>query len=96
MAAQGTGAVVKNTITENCWRWLILNEIRKLHRIPDSYELSDTSKTLSGETIGQGVIVSLFQKIIEATRTLGQHHTSMSFSVWAVWRNNTNPPNYAP
>ena len=71
MAGQGTGAVVKHTITENCWRWLTLNEIRKLHRIPDSYQLSDSSKTLSGEIIGQGVIVSLFKRIIDATRSLG-------------------------
>jgi DNA (cytosine-5)-methyltransferase 1 len=77
MAGQGTGAVVKNTITENCWRWLTLNEIRKLHRIPDSYQLSDTSKTLSGEVIGQGVIVSLFKTIIEATRNLGNLQTHL-------------------
>jgi DNA (cytosine-5)-methyltransferase 1 len=72
MAGQGTGAVVKNKTHENCWRWLTLNEIRKLHQIPDSYQLSDTSKTLSGEIIGQGVIVSFFQKIIEATRSLSK------------------------
>jgi len=77
MAGPGTGAVVKNTITENCWRWLTLNEIRKLHRIPDSYQLSDTSKTLSGEIIGQGVIVSLFKAIIEATRNLGNLQTHL-------------------
>jgi DNA (cytosine-5)-methyltransferase 1 len=77
MAGQGTGAVVKNTITENCWRWLTLNEIRKLHRIPDSYQLSYTSKTLSGEIIGQGVIVSLFKTIIEATRNLGNLQTHL-------------------
>jgi DNA (cytosine-5)-methyltransferase 1 len=77
MAGQGTGAVVKNTITENCWRWLTLNEIRKLHRIPDSYQLSDSSKTLSGEIIGQGVIVSLFKTIIEATRNLGNLQTHL-------------------
>jgi site-specific DNA-cytosine methylase len=71
MAGQGTGAVVKHRTRENCWRWLTLNEIRKLHRIPTGYQLSDDSKILSGEVIGQGVIVSLFQKIIEATRTLG-------------------------
>jgi DNA (cytosine-5)-methyltransferase 1 len=72
MAGQGTGAVVKHRTRENCWRWLTLNEIRKLHRIPPGYQLSDDSKILSGEVIGQGVIVSLFQKIIEATRTLGR------------------------
>jgi DNA (cytosine-5)-methyltransferase 1 len=77
LAGQGTGAVVKHMIIDNCWRWLTLNEIRKLHRIPDSYQLSDTSKTLSGEVIGQGVIVSLFKTIIEATRNLGNLQTHL-------------------
>lgn len=77
MAGQGTGAVVKSRTTENCWRWLTLAEIRKLHRIPDSYRLSNTSKTLSGEIIGQGVIVSLFKRIIEATRSLGNVPTDL-------------------
>jgi site-specific DNA-cytosine methylase len=69
MAGQGTGAVVKHRHLSGHFRWLTLNEIRKLHQIPDAYRLSD-SKILSGEAIGQGVIVSLFRKIIEATRTL--------------------------
>lgn len=81
MAGQGTGAVVKSRTRDHCWRWLTLNEIRKLHRIPDSYKLSDTSKTLCGEAIGQGVIVSLFQKIIEATRTLGSVQTHLQKTV---------------
>ena len=78
MAGQGTGAVVRHPIIDNCWRWLTLNEIRNLHRIPDSYLLSDTSRTLSGEAIGQGVIVSLFKKIIEATRSLGNLTNAVS------------------
>jgi DNA (cytosine-5)-methyltransferase 1 len=91
MAGQGTGAVVESKTRENCWRWLTLNEIRKLHRIPDSYQLSDTSKTLSGEVIGQGVIVSLFQKIIEATRTLGnvQSHFHNAISTQSLPRSST-------
>ena len=74
MAGQGTGAVVKHRTLPNTWRWLTLNELRKLHRIPDTYELSDDSQILSGEVIGQGVIVSLFRKIIEATRAIGTVH----------------------
>lgn len=72
MAGQGTGAVVKHRTRPDCWRWLTLNEIRKLHQIPETYVLSDDSKIVSGEVIGQGVIVSLFQKIIEATWRLGK------------------------
>lgn len=70
MAGQGTGAVVRSKTRELCWRWLTLNEIRKLHRIPDSYQLSDASKTLSGEVIGQGVIVSLFEKLSKPPKIL--------------------------
>jgi len=83
LAGQGTGAVVKHMIIDNCWRWLTLNEIRKLHRIPDSYQLSDSSKTLSGEIIGQGVIVSLFTKIIEATKSLGNVQTHIHNAITA-------------
>jgi DNA (cytosine-5)-methyltransferase 1 len=83
LAGQGTGAVVKHMIIDNCWRWLTLNEIRKLHRIPDSYQLSDSSKTLSGEIIGQGVIVSIFTKIIEATKSLGNVQTHIHNAITA-------------
>ncbi len=69
MSQQGTGAVVKHRKKTDTWRWLSLAEIRKLHGIPSAYRLAD-SKTLSGEIIGQGVIVTLFQKIIAATKTL--------------------------
>lgn len=83
LAGQGTGAVVKHMIIDNCWRWLTLNEIRKLHRIPDNCQLSDSSKTLSGEIIGQGVIVSLFTKIIEATKSLGNVQTHIHNAITA-------------
>lgn len=72
MAGQGTGAVVKHRERNQTWRWLTLNEIRKLHAVPESYYLGeDQSVTRAGEILGQGVIVSFFQKIIAATRQLG-------------------------
>lgn len=72
MAGQGTGAVVKHRERNQTWRWLTLNEIRKLHSVPESYYLGeDQSVTRAGEVIGQGVIVSFFEKIIAATRQLG-------------------------
>lgn len=46
-------------------------EVRRLHGVPDSYYLGEESKTRAGEVLGQGVIVSFFQKIIAATRNLG-------------------------
>jgi DNA (cytosine-5)-methyltransferase 1 len=68
---QGTGAVVKHLQRPECWRWMTLAEVRRLHGVPDSYYLGDESKTRAGEILGQGVIVSFFQKIIAATRNLG-------------------------
>ncbi|HEU4639095.1 MAG TPA: hypothetical protein VFS84_09600, partial [Candidatus Binatia bacterium] len=91
MAGQGTGAVVKHRTLPNTWRWLTLNELRKLHRIPDTYELSDDSKVLSGEVIGQGVIVSLFQKIIEATKTVGTIQARIQNTVSETIRTQIDP-----
>ncbi len=68
---QGTGAVVKHLQRPECWRWMTLAEVRRLHGVPDSYYLGEDSKTRAGEVLGQGVIVSFFQKIIAATRNLG-------------------------
>jgi DNA (cytosine-5)-methyltransferase 1 len=72
-AGQGTGAVVKDRSKNATWRWLTLREARKLHGIPSAYRLTAESEstTLAGEIIGQGVIVTFFQKIIAATRNLG-------------------------
>jgi len=47
------------------FRWLTLNEVKKLHGIPENYYLG-SSKTGAGEVIGQGVVVDMFQKIIES------------------------------
>lgn len=68
---QGTGAVVKHLQRPECWRWMTLAEVRRLHGVPESYYLGEESKTRAGEVLGQGVIVSFFQKIIAATRNLG-------------------------
>jgi DNA (cytosine-5)-methyltransferase 1 len=68
---QGTGAVVKHLQRPRCWRWMTLAEVRRLHGVPESYYLDEESKTRAGEVLGQGVIVSFFQKIIAATRHLG-------------------------
>ncbi|MGH9907808.1 MAG: hypothetical protein ACRD8U_19745 [Pyrinomonadaceae bacterium] len=61
---QGTGVVVKHLQRSQCWRWLTLAEVRRLHGVPESYYLGEESKTRAGEVLGQGVIVSFFQKII--------------------------------
>jgi len=67
LSQQGDGVVVKHPTRAECWRWLTVNEIKKIHGVPPSYYLGEEkSKTGAGEILGQGVIVSFFQKIISA------------------------------
>jgi DNA (cytosine-5)-methyltransferase 1 len=69
---QGDGVVVKHP-TREAYRWLSLAEVRRIHTVPDTYLLDEEqSLTRAGEVIGQGVIISFFQKIISAAR----HFTS--------------------
>lgn len=64
-AQQGDNPVVAHPNKEGVYRWLTLNEVKKLHGIPEDYYLG-TSKTGAGEVIGQAVVVDVFQKIIES------------------------------
>jgi site-specific DNA-cytosine methylase len=69
-AQQGDGVVVKHP-TREAYRWLSLAEARRIHGVPDTYFLDEEhSLTRAGEVIGQGVIVSFFQKILSALRHL--------------------------
>ena len=88
-AQQGDGVVVKHK-TREAYRWLSLAEVRRIHAIPDTYFLDEEqSLTRAGEIIGQGVIVSFFQKIISAARhfptsTLTittEHQTNLSLRI---------------
>jgi DNA (cytosine-5)-methyltransferase 1 len=65
LAMQGDNPVVMHPTRPETARWFTLNELKKLHGIPEQYDLSG-AKTLAGEVIGQGVVVSVFQRIIEA------------------------------
>lgn len=71
LSQQGTGAVVKHRTKPNTWRWLSLDELRKIHKVPNSYRLP-LAKTTAGELIGQGVIISFFQKIISAAKNISR------------------------
>lgn len=76
---QGTGVVVRHPERDQCWRWLTISEVRRLHGVPDSYNLKeDESKTRAGEILGQGVIVTFFKRIIAATRSLSGYSTASS------------------
>lgn len=65
VAGQGDNPVLRHPEKPNTFRWLTLRELRRLHDVPDSYVLP-SEKTVAGEMIGQGVVVSLFRMIVEA------------------------------
>jgi DNA (cytosine-5)-methyltransferase 1 len=64
-AGQGDNPVVKHPTKEGVHRWFTMTEVKRLHGIDDSYYVGDT-KTLAGELIGQGVVVSTMRDIIFA------------------------------
>lgn len=64
-AQQGDNPVIAHPNKKGVYRWLTLNEVKKLHGLPEDYYLGE-SKTSAGEIIGQGVCVDMFHKIIES------------------------------
>ena len=64
-AQQGGNPVIAHPEKEGVFRWLTLNEVKRLHGLPADYYLG-TSKTGAGEVMGQGVVVDTFQRIIES------------------------------
>ena len=62
-AGQGDNFVVAHPKRPNTWRWLTLNEGRRLMGLPTNYNLG-TTKTAAGEILGQGVVVPMFEKLI--------------------------------
>lgn len=69
-AQQGDGVVVKHP-TREAYRWLSLDEARRIHGVPQTYFLDEqNSLTRAGEIIGQGVIVSFFRKILSGLKHL--------------------------
>lgn len=64
LSGQGDGSVIAHDSEPGVCRWFSLAEIRRLFGVPESFILP-SAKTTAGEVIAQGVIVTLFQKIIE-------------------------------
>jgi site-specific DNA-cytosine methylase len=69
-AGQGDNPVVGHPERSGVCRWLTLNEVQRLHGIPETYDLSGP-KTVAGEVVGQGVLVNLFRSIIETAAGQG-------------------------
>jgi len=70
---QGDGAVLAHPEREGVYRWLTLSEGRRLHGLPEGYVLDAFGRhNRSGETLGQGVVVTLFEQLIySVTRANG-------------------------
>lgn len=66
LSGQGDNPVVTHPTRPECYRFFTLSELRRLFGVPDDFILPENSKTKAGEMLGQGVIVSLFTRIIKA------------------------------
>lgn len=66
-AQQGSNPIVAHPTKPDVYRWLTPIEVKRLMGLPDDYDLGDT-KTLAGEIMGQGVLVKVFQKVIEENK----------------------------
>ena len=64
-AQQGGNPVVKHPFKEGVFRWLTPIEVARIMGLPDNYNLG-SAKTTAGEIMGQGVLVKVFKKVIEA------------------------------
>jgi len=65
LAQQSGNPIVKHQKKAGVFRWLTLEEIQKLMTLKQNYKLGN-AKIVAGEVLGQGVIVKVFQKIIES------------------------------
>lgn len=74
-AGQGDNFVVEHPTKPNTWRWLTLEEGRRLMELPDDYDLG-TTKTIAGEALGQGVVVGFMSQLIRANCPLQSHRGS--------------------
>jgi DNA (cytosine-5)-methyltransferase 1 len=64
-AGQGDNPVVSHPTLPGTCRWLTVNEVARIQGLPPEFILP-VAKTTAGEILGQGVVVSLFRKIIQA------------------------------
>ncbi|MBN2433824.1 MAG: DNA cytosine methyltransferase [Spirochaetes bacterium] len=61
---QGDNPVIRHPVLENTYRWFSIDEVKRLHGIPDEYYLGD-KKITAGEILGQGVVLSTFAYLIK-------------------------------
>jgi DNA (cytosine-5)-methyltransferase 1 len=64
-AGQGDNFVIAHPTREKTYRWLTLDEGKRLMGLPADYDLGDT-KTHAGEVLGQGVSVGMFTRLLQS------------------------------
>jgi len=63
LSGQGDSPCLQHPTREGVYRFFTLNELKRLMGVPDSYELGD-AKTIAGEALCQGVVVSTIREVI--------------------------------
>lgn len=66
ISGSGDGTLVQHPEDPERVRWFTVAEIRRLFGVPPTFDTSNAAPTVVGQALGQGVIVTLFQRIIEA------------------------------
>jgi DNA (cytosine-5)-methyltransferase 1 len=89
-AWQQTGPFVKHPSQKDTYRLLTIEEVRRLHGVPNDYRLPG-SPTAQMEALGQGVVLPLAEGII---RSLPGGAPSRTFP--AKFRRTKNPPPVVP
>lgn len=64
LAGRGDNTVIEHPELPGVFRFFTLSELRRLFGVPADFILPE-AKTVAGEILGQGVIVTLFRQIIE-------------------------------
>jgi len=65
LAGQGDNPVVAHPTAAGLFRWLTLDELKRIMGLPDTYHLG-TAKTTAGEILGQGVHVGAAAHLIRS------------------------------
>lgn len=71
LAQQGDNPVLAHPTEEGKYRFFTLKEIMRLAGLPESYFVGD-AKTVAGECIGQGIVVSAISQIISVNCGLSE------------------------
>jgi site-specific DNA-cytosine methylase len=63
LSGQGDSPILQHPRRDGVYRFFTLNELKRLMGVPESYQLGD-AKTIAGEALCQGVVVSTLREVI--------------------------------